>query len=65
MNFLLAVICLVIGVWVLIDPDKALRFEDLFRINGERVYSEFAIGIMRLRGLLSIVLGIVLLFMRF
>ena len=65
MNFIIGIVCIGLGIWALVSPEDALRSEDQFRIKGERRYSDFAIGLMGLRGIIAIIAGIVLLFLRF
>lgn len=65
MNVFLGIVCLLIGIWVWLDPETALRWEDIFRIKGAREYSEVAIFFMRARAILALVCGIALFFIKF
>ena len=40
-------------------------FQDIFRLKGERTYSEEAVIIQRLAGVVAIILGIVFMFIGF
>lgn len=65
MEFLLGLICIVLGIAIIINPDAFLRFEDHFRIKGERSYSDLAIFFMRFRGVIAIIVGIILIVISF
>lgn len=65
MNFVVAVIMLPMGIWMLINPDLFCRLEDYFRIKGERTYSDYALIGMRIRGFIVSVAGFILFFIRF
>ena len=65
MNFLLAIVCIGIGIWTLLDTDAALRHEDNYRRKGEREYSDTATGLMKMRGIIALICGIAFLFIRF
>lgn len=64
MGIVLGIIFIIAGVVIFLNPDFFLRMEDSFRIKGERTYSDTAIMIMKLRGVLSIVIGIIFLFIK-
>ncbi|PKK92363.1 MAG: hypothetical protein CVV61_05750 [Tenericutes bacterium HGW-Tenericutes-6] len=65
MNFLVGLVCIILGILILASPDAFLRMEDHFRVKGERTYSDAAIFFMRLRGVIAIILGIVFMFVQF
>lgn len=62
MNFLLGIVIIIMSSFSVIMPESMLRLQDLFRIRGDRQYSEFALAMTRIGGIIGIVLGFILLF---
>lgn len=56
---ILAVIFIVFGILMILFPEGALEIEDMFRVDGERVYSDLAIMMMRFKGAMLIVLSLI------
>lgn len=59
---IIGVIIILISVLLIIFPESALRFRDMFRIKGEREYTDFAIMMNRLGGILGVIMGLLLIF---
>ena len=64
-NFLWSYFLYFLGIAMIAKPEAFLYFQDIFRLKGERTYSEVAIIIQRLAGVLAIILGIVFMFIGF
>lgn len=62
MNILVGLIVIIVSIVNVATPETMMRLQDLFRIKGERQYSDFAIAMTRIGGMIGIVLGIILLF---
>ena len=62
MNILIGLIVIFISVFNITSPETMLRFQDLFRIKGERQYSDLAIAMTRIGGMIGIILGFILFF---
>ena len=62
MNVLLGIIIIIFSILGIAYPETALRFEDMFRIRGEREYSSFAIARTRFGGVIGVIIGIFLMF---
>src|SRR5690554_133526 len=65
MEIFFGVIFIFLGIAMIAKPEAFLYFQDIFRLKGERTYSEVAIIIQRLAGVLAIILGIVFMFIGF
>lgn len=63
MNFLLGIVIILISSLSVFAPESMLRFQDLFRIKGDREYSAFAITMTRIGGMIGVVMGFIFLFM--
>ena len=50
------------GLWSFLKPESVLKFGDMFRISGDREYTDFAIMMTKLGGIVSMIGGIVLIF---
>jgi hypothetical protein len=50
------------GLWSFLRPESVLKFGDMFRISGDREYTDFAIMMTKLGGIISMIGGIVLIF---
>ncbi len=62
MNIFLGIIIILFSIFGIAYPETALRFEDLFRIRGEREYSTIAIAMTRFGGVIGIICGIYFMF---
>jgi len=62
MNVFLGIIIICLSFLNIFSPEKALRFQDMFRIRGDREYSPLAIGMTRIGGVIGFIFGFVIMF---
>lgn len=61
-SFMFALIFFGIGFLNILVPEEMLALRDMFRIRGQREYTDLAIGMTRFGGVIAIIIGIVFLF---
>ena len=57
----LMIICLALiplGIWMVLKPKAALEVQDMFRVQGKRVYTDFAIVSTQVSGVFICILGL-------
>ncbi|MCR3906506.1 MAG: hypothetical protein NUK62_05730 [Tenericutes bacterium] len=62
MEIFFGCILIFLGIAIIAKPDTFLHIEDLIRLKGERTYSDAAIILMRFSGGVTIIVGIVFIF---
>lgn len=65
MEIVFGLIIILFGIMNIASPEMSLRWHDMFRLKGEREYSDFAIGMTRFGGVIGIIMGIVLIVISF
>ena len=59
---LLVVFIIIVGIGLIIKPVWFLELKDIFRVNSDVEYSDFAIMMTRISGICSILLAVYLIF---
>gem|GEM_PF-2610687 len=65
MQYFLALLMICVGVVNIFLPEKMLRFNDYFRLKGEREYSSLAIAMTVVSGFFFIIISIMILVIGF
>lgn len=63
MNVFLGIVIIMISCLNVFIPESMLRFQDIFRLKGDRQYSDFIIVMTRFGGIVGVALGFVTMFM--